>query len=67
MQKPLVKRTVGQQDPKLGNKFCGPVNSETFQPFFSDGSLMDDKTIDTVRSSYSVNINLHLWKISLIH
>ncbi|GFR95208.1 ankyrin repeat domain-containing protein 17 [Elysia marginata] len=47
LQKPLVKRVgVGQQDSKLGNKFCGPVISETFQPFFSDGSIMDDKSID---------------------
>lgn len=49
LQKPMVKRVgLGQPDPsKLGNKLCGPVLSETFQPFFSDGSLMDDKSIDT--------------------
>ncbi|GFO38862.1 ankyrin repeat and kh domain-containing protein 1, partial [Plakobranchus ocellatus] len=47
MQKPLAKRIgVGQQDTKLGSKFCGPVISENFQPFFSDGSLIDDKNID---------------------
>ena len=64
MQKPLVKRVgVGQQDAKLGNKFCGPVISENFQPFFSDGSLIDDKTIDTVsfkdKKSSALSLLMH--------